>query len=233
MDEGADSADSTDIGVTDAGLNTGNAAADDPAPDARNDTGDDTGKDAPDDQLAALAAAHDDLAFEQLFVRHRYRVARIASRFFNRAERIEDVAQEVFTKAYFALPDYKPTKGASFAAWLARITVNCCYDVLRRDRRRPENSLDSITEEEASRLGSYLTPGAGAVDCEAEFVSKDLANKLLARLEPDDRIILALMDIDSMSVADISQMTGWSKSRIKVRAHRARKALRRVVSEYL
>jgi RNA polymerase sigma-70 factor (ECF subfamily) len=186
-----------------------------------------------DDHLVATAIAGDERAFEQLFIRHRYRVARIASRFFSRGERIEDIAQEVFTKVYFALPEYSSDRGASFLAWLGRITVNVCYDHLRHDRRRPENAIDSITEEEAVRLRARLRPAQIEADSEASLISRDLAAKLLANLNPDDRIVLALLDIDGCSVAEISEITGWSKSKIKVRTHRARASLRRILKDYV
>jgi RNA polymerase sigma-70 factor (ECF subfamily) len=186
-----------------------------------------------DDHLVATVIAGDDRAFEELFIRHRYRVARIASRFFSHIERIEDITQEVFTKIYFALPEYSSDRGASFLAWLSRITVNQCYDQLRHDRRRPENAFDSITEEEAVRLRARLHPAQVHADSEASLISRDLADKLLANLNADDRIVLALLDIDGCSVAEIAEITGWSKSKIKVRTHRARASLRRILKEYV
>src|ERR1051326_3602252 len=85
-----------------------------------------------DDVLVAAAATGDEGAFEQLFERHRRQVARVASRFFTQREQIEEIIQDSFTKAYFALGSYHGTHAASFKAWLAQIAVNCCYDHLRR-----------------------------------------------------------------------------------------------------
>ncbi|MGH9764727.1 MAG: RNA polymerase sigma factor, partial [Blastocatellia bacterium] len=175
-----------------------------------------------DDHLAALAHLGSESAFEELFARHRFRVARIAGRFFSRPERVDDVVQDSFVKVYFGLGDYSPEKGASFAAWLSRIAINSCYDHLRRDRRRPEDSIEHVTEEEALRLRARLHGNGTPPDAEASIISRDLASKLLSRLGPEDRIVLALLDIDGMSVEEISDITGWSKSKIKVRVHRAR-----------
>ncbi|HEY6328173.1 MAG TPA: sigma-70 family RNA polymerase sigma factor [Blastocatellia bacterium] len=186
-----------------------------------------------DDRLAAAAALGDELAFEQLFIRHRYRVARLASRFFNRVERMEDIVQEVFTKIYLGLPDYSPNRGASFVAWMSRITINACYDHLRHDQRRPENAIDSVTEEDVVRLRARLLASPASADSEAELISRDLAEKLLAHLAPDDRVILALLDIEGLSVAEISEMTGWSRPKIKVRTHRARSKLRGILKTYI
>jgi RNA polymerase sigma-70 factor (ECF subfamily) len=182
--------------------------------------------------LAERAGAGDEAAFEELFARHRFRVGRIAGRFFSRSEKVEDVIQDTFVKVFLALGDFYPQRGTSFSAWLSRIAINSCYDHLRRDRRRPENSINDITEEEALRLRARLHGGGSPSGAEEEMISRDLATKLLSRLRAEDRIVLGLLDVDGMSVAEISGLTGWSQSKIKVRAHRARSSLRKILGEY-
>ena len=184
-----------------------------------------------DASLADEARAGDERAFEELFLRHRRRVALIASRFFRRREQIEEVVQETFTKAFFALGEFSNRQGGSFAAWLARIAFNACYDELRRQKRRPEPaSLSEVTEEEASRLRERLREEGGA---ESAAVTRDLAAKLLARLSPEDRLVLVMLDAEGLSVAEIAGLLGWSESKVKVRAHRARASLRRVLERFL
>jgi RNA polymerase sigma-70 factor (ECF subfamily) len=73
---------------------------------------------------------------------------------------------------------------------------------------------------------------ARQADAETATISRDLANKLLARLGADDRLVLTLLDVEEMGVSDIAEAMGWTVSKVKVRAHRARNALRRIVSEY-
>ena len=185
-----------------------------------------------DDSLAASVVKGDDFAFEELFERHKRRVARIAGRFFNRPERVEEIVQETFAKMYFGLPEYSPRRGTSFTAWLNRIAINACYDQLRRTKRRPENLIDP--EDEALLSGQlralYLS---SSPDAETSLISRDLVGKLLARLKPDDRVVLILLDAEEMQVTEIAQMLGWSESKVKVRAHRARASLRRVLSEFI
>jgi RNA polymerase sigma-70 factor (ECF subfamily) len=60
-----------------------------------------------------------------------------------------------------------------------------------------------------------------------------LALKLLTRLSPDDRLVLTLLDVEGFSVAEIGDMTGWSISKVKVRAHRARAHLRRIMRKFI
>ncbi|HWS87850.1 MAG TPA: sigma-70 family RNA polymerase sigma factor [Pyrinomonadaceae bacterium] len=184
-----------------------------------------------DAELAALARAGDEAAFEELFRRHRRRVALIAARFFRTREQVEEVVQESFAKAFFALPEFGGGREASFAAWLARIAFNTCYDELRRQKRRPEGALEELTEEEAGALAGRLR-GEGA-DAEGRAVSRDLASKLLARLSPEDRLVLVLLDVEGLSVAEIAGLLNWTGSKVKVRAHRARAHLRRVLERFL
>ena len=184
-----------------------------------------------DDVLVAAAAAGDEGAFEQLFERHRRQVARVASRFFAQREQIEEIIQDSFTKAYFALGSYHGTHAASFKAWLAQIAINCCYDHLRRARRRPEQGFGDIEESEAQEFAAQLR--SPPRDVETELVSRDLAAKLLSRLSAEDRLVLTLLDVEGFSVAEIAEVTKWSISKVKVRAHRARANLRRVLQRYL
>ncbi len=184
-----------------------------------------------DDALVVATVAGDESAFEQLFERHRRQVARIAGRFFAQREQIEEIIQDTFTKAYFALGTYHGTHAASFKAWLTQIAVNCCYDHLRRARRRPEQGFGDVEETEAQEFAAQLR--SPPKDVETELVSRDLATKLLSRLSAEDRLVLTLLDIEGFSVAEIAEVTNWSVSKVKVRAHRARANLRRVLQRYL
>ena len=190
-------------------------------------------EEATDESLVAAICAGDDAAFEQLFERHRRRVARITGRFFNRPERVEEIVQEVFTKVYFALDNYSSERGTSFAAWLSRVAINACYDELRRARRRPESSISDITDDEVMWLNARAHVETAGGDAESVAVSRDLANKLLARLGAEDRLVLTLLDGEGMQVSDLAEITGWTISKVKVRAHRARLALRRVLADFL
>lgn len=186
-----------------------------------------------DDALVRDACAGDDSAFEQIFERHKKRIARVAGNFFNRREKIEDVVQEAFTKIFLALNDYSPQEGASFTAWISRIATNCCYDELRRINRRPEDKTNAPNDDELEWLNNSVLFSDDGRDVEAKVISRDLANKLLARLKPDDRLILTLMAVDEMPIVEIAKVTDWSVAKVKVRAHRARASLRRILGEFI
>ncbi|HVG35696.1 MAG TPA: sigma-70 family RNA polymerase sigma factor [Pyrinomonadaceae bacterium] len=184
-------------------------------------------------ELVARLQAGEEEAFEELFNRHRRRVSLIASRFFRQRDQIEEIVQESFTKAYFALPDFSNQQDASFAAWIARIAFNACYDELRRAKRRPESAMSNVSEEEAAWLKDQLRAEGAGDDIESAAISRDLAGKLLSRLSAEDRMVLVMMDVEGLSVNEIAESTRWSISKVKVRAHRARASLRRVMQRFL
>jgi RNA polymerase sigma-70 factor (ECF subfamily) len=179
------------------------------------------------------ARGGDETAFEELFNRHRRRVSLIASRFFRQREQIEEIVQESFTKAYFALSDFSNTQDNSFASWLARIAFNACYDELRRLKRRPESALTDVSEEDYAWLKENLMASHPGPDVEATAISRDLAAKLLARLSAEDRLVLVMMDAEGMTVSEIAKSLKWSVPKVKVRAHRARASLRRVLKRFM
>jgi RNA polymerase sigma-70 factor (ECF subfamily) len=179
-----------------------------------------------DDQMVRRTIAGDQEAFEVLVRRHSPRVFNIIGSFFRRRDLVEDIAQDVFIKSYTSLASY--TLGRSFEAWLARITVNCCYDQLRAQRRRGEQ----LSPQEAGLESDWLdlqmleTAISRHASEERQREAADVANRLLSKLIPEDRVVLILMDRDGYSVKEISDMTGWGSSKVKVRAFRARRTLR-------
>ncbi len=185
-----------------------------------------------DDELVAAARSGDEAAFALLFERHKRSVTRLAYRFFYRREQVEDIVQESFANAYFALGDYRGGHERSFIAWLSRITVRACYDALRRSRRI-ESVMSELNEEEERLLADKLRDTGKGSDIEGAAISRDLAAKLLHRLEPDDRMVLTLLAVAELSIAETAEMTGWSASKVKMRAHRARRALQRVLHRFV
>jgi RNA polymerase sigma-70 factor, ECF subfamily len=186
-----------------------------------------------DDELVAAARGGDESAFSRLFERHRRLVSRLGYRFFPRRDQVEEIIQESFIKAYFALDDYQGGGEKSFVSWLARITVRTCYDELRRARRRGESSIGDLSEDEAAYMHERLRDLSASGNVEGAAISRDLANKLLARLRPDDRMVLALLKLEELSIAEISNLTGWTTAKVKMRSHRAQRGLRQLLGKLL
>lgn len=180
-----------------------------------------------DSQLVELILTGDETAFEILFERYKRLVASIAGRYFRRPEQIEEVIQISFTKVYFQLKNYRGEQNSSIAGWLARITTNICFDLLRVQKRKPENLLCEYSEPESESLF------AAATNTESGVIERDLAEKLLSQLRDEDRALLQMLDMEEMTIKEISEITGWSISKIKVRAFRARRVLRKIIKRFL
>lgn len=182
-----------------------------------------------DDALIERSLGGDEDAFAQLVARHGRRVFTIARHFFRSPETVEDIAQETFTKVYFSLAGYR--RGASFEQWVARIAVNNCYDELRRRKKRGESLLTELAEDDATWLETKLAH----VSFERHFSegerahAAEVTDRLLSGLSPDDRLILVLLHAEESSVREIAGLLGWSEAKVKIRAFRARHAMRRAL----
>ncbi len=184
----------------------------------------------PEDCLIELTLNGDESAFEALVVKHSRRVFSIARHFFRNHETVEDIVQETFAKAFFSLASYR--RGASFEQWLAKIAVNNCYDELRRRKKRNESLITDLSEDEEGWLESKLSQTSFEIHfSEAERKkAAEISEKLLSKLSVDDRMILILLHAENNSVREISQMMGWSEAKVKIRAFRARHALRKALA---
>jgi len=181
-----------------------------------------------DAQLVELVLAGDGTAFEDLFDRHKRLVAGIASRYFNTPDQIEEIIQVAFTKVFRELRRFRGDHEMSFVGWLAKITANSCLDQLRKTRRRGEDLADDIDGFDLEQVRSARERGA-----EAFAEVRDLALKLLSHVAPDDRALLQMLYAEGLSVAEISARFGWSESKTKVKAWRAKRHLRKVLKRYL
>ena len=175
-----------------------------------------------DDDLVAAARNNDESAFRRLFERHRRLAARLAGRFFRRREMIEEIVQIVFAEAWFSLGNYQGKGERSFAAWLSRITINTCYDELRRNLRRKENVFSDLSEQEMEFLEEGPRDYRTGNNAERSVILRDLTRKLLAKLSPEDQVVLMLLKVEGLTIAEITALTGWSAAKVKMRIHRAR-----------
>lgn len=182
-------------------------------------------------QLIELVLAGDETAFEQIFDRHKRTVARTAARYFQRPEQIEEIIQIAFAKAFVELSKFRGEHELSLPSWLGRIAANACLDTLRSQRRKPENLECELSDSESQNLLD-LTSSAEA-GSEEVLVNRDLSQKLLAHLPDDDRALLHMFYVEELSVAEIAELLGWSVSKVKIRAWRARNSMRKVLKKYV
>lgn len=177
-----------------------------------------------DAELVQAVLAGEETAFDLIFERHRRFVVHLVSRFFNRRDLIEELVQQSFTKIYFSLKDYRGEQQNSFSAWISRLTVNVCYDELRRRQRRPENLFAELSNEDTEYVESIVEKNC--LNNEKIFADKDLAEKMLSGLDAKDRLALTLYHAEELSIAEVAKMVGWTESNVKTRLMRTRNYLR-------
>ena len=133
-------------------------------------------------------------------------------------------------KAYTQLGSYEGR--GSLEGWLTRITTNTCLNMLRGSKRRPELTVSDLTDDEDQWLEQQLSHSEQP-SVENKVVAADLANRLLSVLPPEDQQALLMIDGEDASIKEVAEATGWSESKVKVRAFRARKKLREAMERLM
>lgn len=154
-------------------------------------------------------------------------VRRLVRNHLPRRESEEDLMQETFIKVFQKLDGYQPREGVPFEHWVSRLTVRTCLDALRSERVRPEWRMADLGEQEAEWLDFLLhrqavEPASNSADAQA------IVTRLLALLSAPDRLVLTLLDLEQRSTLEISEITGWTRAMVKMRAMRARYKLRQI-----
>jgi RNA polymerase sigma-70 factor (ECF subfamily) len=181
----------------------------------------------PDDrELVSRAQAEDKEAFEELVRRHQHRVFAVAGGILRRREDVEDIAQQVFVKAYFSLKRFD--QRAAFSTWLYKITVNECWDLLRKKKVRPLIYESDLSEEQARQFESPEKHTSSGPDTSDTLQAKQYVDHLLAGIDERDRIMLILKEVEGFAVEEIAHMLDLNANTVKVRLFRAR---RRIVSQ--
>lgn len=163
-------------------------------------------------------------AFGRLVERHQRRVFSLVYHLVRRRDDVEDMAQEIFLKAFLGIRSYNFE--SSFATWLGRIAVNHCYDYLRRERASRVKYFGEMSQETSRKLEEQAErPGRKAPDAEQQALLRDFVGALLERAPADDRVILVLKEMEELSVEEIAEILRLTKTTVKVRLHRARKRM--------
>jgi RNA polymerase sigma-70 factor, ECF subfamily len=180
--------------------------------------------------LARQAQDGDESAFAEIVRRYSPRVFSVASRFFRQRSLVEEAAQEVFLKAFTQLGSFEGR--GSLEGWLTRIATNTCLNMLRGSKRRPELTVSDLSEEEDRWLEQQMAE-IEQPSVENNLVAADLADRLLSVLSPEDKQALLMIDGEQASIKEVAEATGWSESKVKVRAFRARKKIREAMERLL
>ncbi len=185
---------------------------------------------ATDQQLLEAAQAGDQRAIEALLLKHQDRIYRFGMRFCGDASDAEDVTQETLLAMAKALPRFEGR--ASLSTWLYSVARSFCIKKRRKSKFAP-NELQPL-DEAAERSREPTKSAAG--EPEAALEAKQLEHELeraIRGLDPEQREVLILRDIEGLSAAEVAQVLDLSVSAVKSRLHRARLKVREHMAPFL
>ncbi len=182
-----------------------------------------------DRELVRKAQANNKEAYEELVQRHQQRVFAVAGGILKRREDVEDIAQQVFIKAYFSLKRFDGR--AAFSTWLYRITLNECWDLLRKKKVRPLLYESDLSEEQAHRLAGVESAEGAGPDIRQRLETKQQVERLLEGLDERDRLMLMLKEVEGFSIAEIGEVLNLNANTVKVRMFRARRRVIKMAKE--
>jgi len=173
--------------------------------------------------LVRRVQARDELAFREIVERYQAKVFSIIFGILRNHNDAEDIAQQVFSKIYFSIKNFDFR--SSLLTWIYKITVNECYDYLRKKRVRKLVYESDFSDEDAQRMQNIDTAIDQHQGVDTQLAQRDLVVKLLGKLSSEDRSLLLLKEVEGHSVEELAQMTGMNENTIKVKLFRARQKL--------
>lgn len=168
-------------------------------------------------------------AYEALMLRYKDLVLRIVRRHVPSGD-AEEITQDIFVRAYESLPSFKGQ--GVFRSWLSSIAVRTCYDYWRRAYRCREVPMTVLSDRHREWLEEVITGESESIlhERDAQREAGDLLDWALARMSPENRMVLELVYLEGLSMREVADLLGWSMANVKVRAFRSRKKMERLLT---
>jgi RNA polymerase sigma-70 factor (ECF subfamily) len=171
--------------------------------------------------LIRRVQARDEMAFRSIVERYQAKVFSIIYGILRNRNDAEDIAQQVFAKIYFSIGNFDFR--SSLLTWIYKITVNECYDYLRKKKVRKLVYESDFGDSESQQMEHTEPDPAQGMD--TTLAQRDLLLKLLEKVSAEDRDLLLLKEVEGHSVEELAEMTGMNENTIKVKLFRARQKL--------
>jgi len=165
--------------------------------------------------LVRRIQAHDEMAFREIVERYQAKVFSIIYGILRNRNDAEDIAQQVFAKIYFSIKNFDFR--SSLLTWIYKITVNECYDYLRKKRVRKLVYESDFSNEDSARVETSGSATDQKPPVDQRLAQRDLILKLLKKISEEDRSLILLKEVEGHSVEELSQMTGMNENTIKVK----------------
>ena len=177
----------------------------------------------PEGALVTRAQAGDDAAFREIVQRYQSKVFSIIHGIVRQRNDVEDIAQQVFAKVYLSLKSFDFR--SSLITWIYKITVNECFDYLRKRKVRKLVYESDLSEDEVRRVEN-TTPSIDRQEpMDSTLARRDYVVKLLTRVSDEERMLLMMKEVEGFSVEELAERTGMNENTIKVKLFRARQKL--------
>ena len=174
-------------------------------------------------EVVRRAKGGDEEAFALIVQQHQNMVYSLALRMVRRSIDAEDVAQQVFTKVFFALKKFDMR--SSLSTWIYKIAMNETYDYLRRLKSRRVVFEGDLGEDVDEIVESSARAADTAPSAEEQTSRRDYLLKLLEHVSEEERMLLFQKEVEGLTVDELAAKTGINENTIKVKLFRARKKL--------
>jgi RNA polymerase sigma-70 factor (ECF subfamily) len=174
-------------------------------------------------ELVRRVQARDEIAFRDIVERYQAKVFSIIYGILRNRNDAEDIAQQVFAKIYFSIGKFDFR--SSLLTWIYKITVNECYDYLRKKRVRKLVYESDFSEDDARRMENTEQSTEKVRPVDTTLAQRDLLMKLLDKISEEERMLILLKEVEGHSVEELAEMTGMNHNTIKVKLFRSRQKL--------
>lgn len=174
-------------------------------------------------RLIERAQARDEAAFRELVEKYQNKVFSIIYGILRNQNDAEDIAQQVFTKIYFSIQNFDSR--SSLLTWIYKITTNECYDYLRKKRVRKLVYESDVSEEDTRMMENSEANADRSQSIDEQLAQRQLVLKLLEKVNPEERNLILMKEVEGLSVQELAEMTGMNENTIKVKLFRARQKL--------
>ena len=182
----------------------------------------------PEGALVQRAQAGDETAFRAIVERYQSKVFSIIHGIVRQRNDVEDIAQQVFAKVYLSLKSFDFR--SSLITWIYKITVNECFDYLRKRKVRRLVYESDLSEDEVRRVENSEPATDRQPPADSSLAQRDYVLKLLTRVSEEERMLLMLKEVEGYSVEELAAKTGMNENTIKVKLFRARQKLVKAAS---
>src|ERR1700733_952110 len=173
--------------------------------------------------LVRRAQAGEEAAFREIVEKYQSKVFSIIHGIVRQRNDVEDIAQQVFAKVYFSIRNFDFR--SSLITWIYKITVNECFDYLRKKKVRKLVYESDMSEDEVRRVENTEPAMDRSTRTDSTLARRDYIVKLMDRVSDEEKNLLMLKEVEGYSVEELAGMLDMNENTIKVKLFRARQKL--------